>query len=270
MVIVQSSNRLYIREFIRQAGDPAIKEAYYRIWQGVNTVQLGIDVSWDIFITVSTVLFGVTMLRHPRFGKILGSFGIILGLATLTLNPYTFPVPPKEDGSCAPSPQNTTKVHRNRYRNASPTTTTCAPACAGHNDANARARCPHNGRKLPCALMRISGRHLSRTIAANNWGDHKPRGQHIHRNRLWQRAPQHAKQRRAQRPPRALGVALHDLPRDKDGGEPPRPVPAPSSGCPVWWRLRRGTLAAGATTPPRGAARWGTGSVQPRAVVGGV
>jgi hypothetical protein len=28
-------------------------------------------------------------------------------------------------GSCAPSPQNTTKVHRNRYRNASPASTTC-------------------------------------------------------------------------------------------------------------------------------------------------
>ncbi len=98
MAIVQYSNVKFIREYIRQANDPAIKEEYERILQGVFTVQLGIDVSWDIFITLATVLFGVTMLKHPRFGKVLGGLGIILGLATLVLNLYTFPVPPHEAG----------------------------------------------------------------------------------------------------------------------------------------------------------------------------
>lgn len=98
MTIVQSLNLTYIRGYIRQANDPATKEAYEQILQGVFTVQLGIDVSWDIFITLATVLFGVTMLKHPRFGKVLGGLGIIVGLATLVLNLYTFPVPPREAG----------------------------------------------------------------------------------------------------------------------------------------------------------------------------
>ncbi len=98
MTVVQSSNRILLQDYIRQANDPATKEAYKRILEGVNTVQLGIDVSWDIFITLGTVLFGLTMLRHPRFGKVLGSLGIIFGLATLVLNLYTFPVPPREAG----------------------------------------------------------------------------------------------------------------------------------------------------------------------------
>ena len=51
-------------------------------------------------------------------------------------------------------------------------------------------------------------------------------------------------------------------------GEPPRPVPAPSSGCPAWWRLRRGTLGTDATIPRQGAAGRERASVQGRAVVG--
>jgi hypothetical protein len=85
--------------------------------------------------------------------------------------PYQQPHTPRQDKSvnkyhtsCAPSPQNTTKRHRNRWLNASPAIATCSPDRAGQKDANARARRPHNGRnKDPCYY---SCSHSSRLIPA--------------------------------------------------------------------------------------------------------
>jgi hypothetical protein len=57
-------------------------------------VQLGLDVSWDVFIAIGTLLFAVNMLNHPRFGKILGSIGALLAILLLGFNLYSFPIPP--------------------------------------------------------------------------------------------------------------------------------------------------------------------------------
>jgi len=61
---------------------------------GLNAVQLGIDVAWDILICVAVVLFGIAMLRHPRFGRVFGSIGIISALLALSFNLWYFPTPP--------------------------------------------------------------------------------------------------------------------------------------------------------------------------------
>jgi hypothetical protein len=51
-------------------------------------------VAWDILICVAVVLFGVAMLRHPRFGRVFGSIGIISALLALSFNLWYFPTPP--------------------------------------------------------------------------------------------------------------------------------------------------------------------------------
>ena len=63
----------------------------------VNSVHLGMDVSFDIFFLLSVVLFGVAMLRHPRFGLRFGVPGALAATATLGLNLYAFPIPPEPD-----------------------------------------------------------------------------------------------------------------------------------------------------------------------------
>lgn len=63
----------------------------------VNSVHLGMDVSFDIFFLLSVVLFGVAMLRHPRFGLKFGIPGALAAIATLGLNLYAFPIPPEPD-----------------------------------------------------------------------------------------------------------------------------------------------------------------------------
>jgi hypothetical protein len=59
-------------------------------------VQLGMDVAWDIFIGLGTLLFALNMIRDPRFGWIPGLFGILIALGLIVLNLLTFPIPPAE------------------------------------------------------------------------------------------------------------------------------------------------------------------------------
>ncbi len=67
-------------------------------WAGLNWVQLGIDVSWDIYISVATILLGVVLWRHPRFGMVMGGITMFAGSLLLVLNLWTFPRPPGESG----------------------------------------------------------------------------------------------------------------------------------------------------------------------------
>ena len=57
-------------------------------------VQLGLDVAWDVFISLGTLLFAISMFRDPRFGWIVGVAGVLIAVALLVLNLWTFPTPP--------------------------------------------------------------------------------------------------------------------------------------------------------------------------------
>ena len=61
-------------------------------------VQLGLDVAWDVFISLGTLLFAISMLKDARFGLILGIAGILISVALLILNLWTFPTPPATRG----------------------------------------------------------------------------------------------------------------------------------------------------------------------------
>jgi len=68
-------------------------------WDGLNMVQLGMDVSWDIYFSLATMLLGLLMFRHPRFGTIWGTVALLVGGGLLVLNLATFPDPPGSAGS---------------------------------------------------------------------------------------------------------------------------------------------------------------------------
>ncbi len=77
----------------------AAKELKNYIFQFPNSIQLGLDVVWDIFVGVGTILLALNMYKHPRLGKIFSISGILVTLALLILNIYTFPIPPAESNS---------------------------------------------------------------------------------------------------------------------------------------------------------------------------
>lgn len=83
--------------FAKVFGAGAEVEAQLRA--GLNAVHFGLDVAWDVLIGAATVLLGWAMLGHPRFGRVLGSLGIILGGLLLGFNLGYFPTPPDAAGS---------------------------------------------------------------------------------------------------------------------------------------------------------------------------
>jgi len=63
----------------------------HRLWN----VVLGLDVSFDVFIGLATLLFAVNMMRDPRFGRIIGwAGGFVAVVPLLGANIYYFPDPP--------------------------------------------------------------------------------------------------------------------------------------------------------------------------------
>ena len=72
---------------------------YNFLYYTINSVHWGIDVAFDIMLSVATIIFGICMLKHPRFGKIFGGLGVILGSLLLSFNIYFFPTPPESVNS---------------------------------------------------------------------------------------------------------------------------------------------------------------------------
>lgn len=81
---------------VRDAFPPSAErtEDMTRIVRMLDHVQLSLDVAWDVFITIGTMLFGLSMFSHPRLGRLPGILGIAAGASVLALNLYTFPIPP--------------------------------------------------------------------------------------------------------------------------------------------------------------------------------
>ncbi len=90
MLVVQQSLFIGLPSATRATMGPA--------WAGLNWIQLGIDVSWDIYGSVAIVLLGTVLWKHPRFGVVLGGITIFAGLLLLVLNLWTFPAPPADSG----------------------------------------------------------------------------------------------------------------------------------------------------------------------------
>ena len=69
-----------------------------QVVQMVDRVQLGLDFSWDVFVAFGTAFFALAMLRHPKFGKVLGASGLLISAALFTLNLLAYPQLPTAVG----------------------------------------------------------------------------------------------------------------------------------------------------------------------------
>jgi hypothetical protein len=93
MLTVQMSLVSYMERFYKPLDD-ALKADQINIWRAVDSVQLGLDVAWDMFILPTIILFSLGLMKHPAFGRVFGGIGLFLGIGGLVLNIWTFPTPP--------------------------------------------------------------------------------------------------------------------------------------------------------------------------------
>jgi len=95
MAVVQQT----IRGFWKNSNIEGLtEEAQTMIWRAVDSVQLGMDITFDIFYAGAFILISILMFRHPRFGKIFSISGVLIFTVMLTFNLYSFPHPPASNG----------------------------------------------------------------------------------------------------------------------------------------------------------------------------
>lgn len=98
MLVVQQSIFIPMRDYIAKETDTVTQESLRLISKGLNLVQLGIDVSFDIFYCLGLILMALAMYSHPGYGRIIGVFGTLSGTLLLVFNMSTFPKPPADAG----------------------------------------------------------------------------------------------------------------------------------------------------------------------------
>jgi hypothetical protein len=98
MLVVQQMVRLQFREFRVGTSDPGETALLDAVFKGTNLVQLGVDVSFDVFYCLGVIALSAVMYRDPRFGRLLGGFGVISAAGLLVFNLATFPHAPAESG----------------------------------------------------------------------------------------------------------------------------------------------------------------------------
>ena len=97
-IVIQQANFMWHDVAMESDKSEEIKALYRASFRGANRVQAGLDVAFDIFITISWILFGWNIAKSPSFNKFLGWAGCLIALALLVLNLSTFPNGPAESG----------------------------------------------------------------------------------------------------------------------------------------------------------------------------
>ncbi|MEO1010968.1 MAG: hypothetical protein AAFX53_06645 [Bacteroidota bacterium] len=97
-IVVQQANFIWHDIAKETANSQEALSLLKATFRGANRVQGGMDVAFDIFITISWFLFGLNIIKHASFGKVIGLVTCLLSISLLTLNMITFPTPPAEAG----------------------------------------------------------------------------------------------------------------------------------------------------------------------------
>jgi len=95
MAVVQETTAVFWEESLANVESTADINS---IWRAIDSVQLGIDITFDIFYATAFILYSILMFRHPRFGKLFGITGVVFFSALLLMNLFTFPHPPASKG----------------------------------------------------------------------------------------------------------------------------------------------------------------------------
>jgi len=82
---------------IKSSKPEILDESDKWVWTTINHIHYGLDVAWDVYIFLGTILFAISIFQHPRLGKIFSVTGILISLVMIITNVITFPIPPSID-----------------------------------------------------------------------------------------------------------------------------------------------------------------------------
>ena len=99
MLVVQLTGQEFHKLYKTADRGGVSEEELKWIFKEVNSVQLGMDLAWDIFISLGTFFFSVAMFNHPKMNKVISTLGMLFSVLLLGFNLAYFPEPPGEAGS---------------------------------------------------------------------------------------------------------------------------------------------------------------------------
>jgi hypothetical protein len=82
---------------IRASRPEILDETGRWVWSTINHIHYGLDVAWDVYIFLGTILFAINSYRHPKLGKIISVIGIVISILFIVTNIITFPIAPERD-----------------------------------------------------------------------------------------------------------------------------------------------------------------------------
>ncbi len=98
MTVVQAANLGWISPRIAETADPLLQQDLRRVLHGVFSVQLGLDIVWDIHICLATMLLAASLPGDWVLLRAWRVCGVSTAAATLGLNLLCFPLPPRDAG----------------------------------------------------------------------------------------------------------------------------------------------------------------------------
>ena len=82
---------------IKSSKPKIIEESSKWIWDSLNHIHYGLDVSWDVYIFLGTLLFAISIFQHPKLGKGFSIAGILISILMISTNIISFPIPPSRE-----------------------------------------------------------------------------------------------------------------------------------------------------------------------------
>jgi hypothetical protein len=104
MATMQGSISSFMKGYISQADTESQKELLKSIYKSVFSTQAGVDMAFDIFISLGVIMIAHSMWNHINFGRIVSILGIVFAATGLFFNLIAFPENAGNVGLIDPSP----------------------------------------------------------------------------------------------------------------------------------------------------------------------
>lgn len=104
MATMQGSISAFMKGYIASAENESQKDMLISTYKSVFSTQAGIDMAFDIFISLGVIMIAYSMWNHFRFGKIVSLLGILFAGTGLIFNLIAFPENAANVGLIDPSP----------------------------------------------------------------------------------------------------------------------------------------------------------------------